>query len=97
MLLLLRCFEARVNLAIETRVTLLTVHCELNVALSSEGIICDGDFHFVHPFIRQLQVVKQQRAILKHQDAVAILGPQVSNDVRPYGLHDSDRFHFVLL
>ena len=74
-----------------------TVHSELNVALSGEGVVSDGDLHLVGPFVRQLQVVKQQGPILEHQDAVAVLRPQVPYDVCSYGLHDGDGFLVVPL
>lgn len=74
-----------------------TIHSELNVALSSEGVISNGDLHFICPFVCQLQVVKQERPILKHQDTVAVLRPKVPYDVCSYGLHNGDGFLFVPL
>ena len=77
--------------------TLHTIHGELGVVLPGEAVVCDGDLHRVRPFVWELQVVKQQRPILQHQDAVAVLGPQVPDDLRPDGLHDGDGFLFAPL
>lgn len=67
-----------------------TVHSEVDAALPREGVIRDGDLHLVRALIRQLQVVQQQRAVLEHQDAIAVLGPQVANDVGTDGLDDGE-------
>lgn len=34
--------------------------------------------------------MEQKRAILEHQDAIAVLGPQVANDVGTDGLDDGE-------
>lgn len=60
------------------------------MALSREGVVRDGDLHFVCAFVRQLQVVQQEGAVAKDEDAVAVLRPQVPDDVRSDGLHHRD-------
>lgn len=67
-----------------------TVHGELNMALSREGVVRDGDLHFVCAFVRQPQVVQQEGAVLEDEDAIAVLWPQVPDYVRSYGLHHRD-------
>ncbi|TNN46560.1 hypothetical protein EYF80_043234 [Liparis tanakae] len=78
------------HLDLLVKVSLRTVHGEPDVALPGEGVVGDGDLHLVGPFVRQLQAVEQQRAVLEHQDAVAVLRPQVPDDVGPDGLHHGD-------
>lgn len=74
-----------------------TVHGEVDAALPSEGVVRDGDLHLVHALVRQLQVVQQQRAVVEHQDAIAILGPQVADDVGANGLDDGEGLLLVPL
>ena len=74
-----------------------TIYGEVDVALRSEGIVCDGDLHFVGPLVRQLQVVEEQGAVFKHHDAVPVLGPQVPDDAGAYGLDYGDGLLLVPL
>ena len=67
-----------------------TIHGELYMALSREGVVRDGDLHFVCALVRQPQVVQQERAVPEDEDAIAVLWPQVPDYVRSDGLHHRD-------
>lgn len=67
-----------------------TVHGERDAAFSREAVVRDGDLHVVRPVVREPQVVEKQSPVLKDQDAVAVLGPQGSDDVGADRLDDSD-------
>lgn len=64
-----------------------TIHSEVDGLLSSEGIVSDGDLHFIGSFVRQLQVAEKQGAIFKEPDTVSIVRPQSANDLCAYRLH----------
>lgn len=68
-----------------------TIHCEFDAAFSCKGVISDGDLHVVYSLIRQFKVMEQKCAILKHQDSVSVLRPQVTDDLCADGLNHSDR------
>lgn len=70
----------------------LTVHGEVDGLLAGEGVIGDGHLHLVRAFVAQLQGADEQRAILQHPDAVAVIGPQVADDLGADGLDDGDGF-----
>jgi len=53
----------------------LTVHGEVDGLLAGEGVVSDGHLHLVSAFISQLQGADEQRAVLQHPDAVAVIGP----------------------
>lgn len=70
----------------------LTVHGEVDGLLAGESVVGDGHLHLVGAFIRQLQGADEQRAVLQHPDAVAVIGPEVSDDLGADGLDDGDGF-----
>lgn len=69
----------------------LTVHGEVDGLLAGESVVSDGHLHLVSAFISQLQGADEQRAVLQHADAVAVVGPQVADDLGADGLDDGDR------
>lgn len=70
----------------------LTVHGEVDGLLASESVVGDGHLHLVSALISQLQGTDEQRAVLQHPDAVAVVWPQVADDLGADGLDDGDGF-----